>query len=324
MFGYIAKHWRGEFPLPQSYWVNGALVLLPFNLYLRFVGEAFQAEPPQSPATYVFAYLLPYLAFLPVVVWSGVGIWRSAGHRIDDGRVGWAFVARGIVVLNLLTVFGSVLFTARDDYAIVTAFFDERAAKYTVSDNGTYVIFHGEITDASANELLPLLSAPRVKRLVINGSNGGFVAPTLRLAKVIHDRNLFVVALAHCFSSCTVLLAAGDTRAVEQDTELGFHLGTMAGLDDPALGWDDADRYYAGAGMSAELIARIRSHHGPHDLYRPPLRELIEDGFITDIFVHGSRSYQSAREWCAATPACGGSAVQSEDTGKAEGSHHGP
>jgi hypothetical protein len=299
-------------------------VLLPFNLYLRFTGEAFAAQPPESPTVYVFSFLLPYLAFLPVVTWSGVGIWRSAGHRIDEGRSGWAWVARGIVILNLITVVGSVLATARDNYAIVTAFFDERAAHYAISDKGGYVIFHGEITNAGANELAPLLESPRIKRLVINGSNGGFVSPTLRLAKIIQDRGLFVVALTQCASSCTVLLAAGSTRAVQPRTELAFHLGTMAGTDDPALGWDDADRYYGAAGMSAALIAKIRSHRGPHDLYRPPLRELIDAGFVTDIFVDNIRGYVSAREWCAETPACGGSVTQSSDATKTEGRHHGP
>ena len=324
MFGYIAKHWRGEFSLPQSYWVNGVLVLMPFNLYLRFLGDAFEAEPPQSPTVYVFAFLLPFLAFLPFAAWSGVGIWRSAGHRIAEGRLGWAWVARVVILLNALTLAVSIAATARANYAIVNAFFDERAAKYSIVDKGSYVIFHGEITDAGANQLEPLLVNPRVKRLVINGSNGGFVAPTLRLAKVIHDRGLFVVALAQCASSCTVLLAAGATRAVEPGTELGFHLGTMAGLDDPALGWDEADRYYAGAGMSAELIARIRSHHGPHDLYRPPLRELIDDGFVTQVFVEQLDGYEPARTWCARTPACGGSSSQSYGASKTEGRHHGP
>jgi hypothetical protein len=324
MFGYIARHWRGEFSLPQSYWVNGALVLLPFNLYLRFVGDAFEAQPPQSPAIYIFSYLLPYLAFLPVVTWSGVGIWRSAGHRIEEGRPGWAWVARGIVILNVLTVGGSILVTARDDYAILTAFFDERAAKFSVADKGAYVMFHGEITDASANQLAPLLTNPRIKRLVINGSNGGFVMPTLRLAKAIHDHDLFVVAIAECVSSCTVLLAAGATRAVDPRTELGFHLGTIAGLDDPAQGWDEADRYYAAAGMSAELIAKIHTHRGPHDVYRPPLRELIDDGFITHVYVDKDTGYEPARTWCAETPACGGSNVRSEGTSRTEGKRHGP
>ncbi len=325
MFGYIAKHWRGEFSLPQSYWVNGALVLAPFNLYLRFVGEAFTASPPESPAVYVFSYLLPYLAFLPVVAWSGVGIWRSAGRRIEEGRPGWAWVARGIVILNLLTVGGGVVTSARNDYAIVAAFFDERAAKFSVADRGAYVIFHGEITDAAANQLLPLLSATRVKRLVINGSNGGFVTPTLRLAKVIHDRGLFVVALAQCSSSCTVLLAAGTTRGVDPKTQLGFHRFTMAGLDDEAPGWDEAERYYRDAGMSAALIAKINSHSGPHDIYRPLLRELIDDGFITEVFAEvPEKSFMPAREWCAATPACGGSRTQSQNASRSRGTHDDP
>jgi hypothetical protein len=72
------------------------------------------------------------------------------------------------------------------------------------------------------------------------------------------------------------------------------------------------------------LIAKIHTHRGPHDVYRPPLRELIDDGFITHVYVDKDTGYEPARTWCAETPACGGSNVRSEGTSRTEGKRHGP
>ncbi|HEX4303773.1 MAG TPA: ATP-dependent Clp protease proteolytic subunit [Rhizomicrobium sp.] len=298
---YIGRHWRGEFPLPQSYWLNGVVILMPFNIYFRALEVAFQQDPPQSPSIFVEAFLLPFLVMIPVVIWSGVGIWRSAGHRIADGRKGWAWVARIVVLINLLTLIGALVTTSRSSYSVYEAWRVESRSTYSVKAKDNYVIFHGTITDAAATELIAKLNNDKVKRLVLNASNGGFMRPTMRIAKVIKERKLFVVAMAQCESACTVLLAAGHTRAMLPDTMMGFHRGTLVGLSDTAVPEDEqGDRYYADAGMSADLIARIRSHAGPDDLYDPPLTDLIDDGFITEIFDQASHLYLPAHEWCVA------------------------
>ncbi len=205
MQSYIGRHWRGELSLPQSYWVNGILIGLPFNLYFRAIDAMFEANPPQSPSTYISWFLLPLIATFPVLIWQGVGIWRSAGKRIEAGQSGWAWVARIVILLNALFIVVSLVASAKTNYSLILASSEERAAHYEVEDHGDYVTFSGDITDASANELAPLLQKKKMEILIINGSVGGFVQPALRLAAIIHLRNIWVVAMGECDSSCTGL-----------------------------------------------------------------------------------------------------------------------
>jgi hypothetical protein len=303
MFGYIARHWRGELSLPQSYWVNGVLVGLPFNLYAKIVAASFREDPPHSPSTYVYALLLPTLAMLPVAVWQGVGVWRSAGLRIDDGQYGWAWVARLVVLGNLaLLIYAAIAYGALN-YSLVRATIDESTARFTVKDHGSYVVFHGEITEAAAEQLEPLLSAPQTRRLVINASNGGFIQPTLRLAKIIADRKLMVMALSQCASSCTGLLAAGRVRAIALTTSVDFHRGTLPGIDREATQWGRVEDYYRSAGMTKALFDKMRAHAGSYDVYRATLREMIEGGFINQVYDLDAKKYYLAPQWCAAKPA---------------------
>jgi hypothetical protein len=322
MIDYIKRHWRGELSLPRSYWVNGVLIGLPFNLYFRAIGAMFEANPPQSPSVYLSWFLLPLMATFPLLIWQGVGVWRSAGKRIEAGNGGWAWAARIVVLLNALIIGLWFAGSAKMNYSMIVASSEERAAHYTVEDHGDFVMFGGDITDASANELAPLLQKPKMEILIVNGSVGGFIQPALRLAKIIHERNIWVVALGECDSSCTGLLAAGKPRSIEPDTITGFHYGTKVGLNEAAEGWSDVETYYLSAGMSQELLAKTRQHRGPYDFYQPPLRELIETGFITSVYDAAGKRYVPAREWCAAnTKQCDNTGRQNADAEKSGDKH---
>ena len=302
MFGYIGKHWRGELSLPQSYWVNGVLVLLPFNIYFRIVDAVVTTDPPHDPLAYIYLFTLPALVALPIEVWAGIGIWRSAGARIEGGRKGWAWVARIVVLINLLALIGLMINVARYTYSSFQSESFERTGGYLIQRHDTYVVFHGGITEASGDELANDLGGPKVKRLVINGSIGGFIRPALRVANVVKDRKLFVVALAQCESACTIMLAAGEVRAVTPTTATGFHRGTLMGLNDTAPDDEKGARFFEQAGLTKAFIAKIRTHAGPDDLYDPTLRELIDQGFITDIFEEETSVYRPAKEWCQTQP----------------------
>ena len=300
MSSYIARHWRGELSLPQSYWVNGVLLGMPVNIYFAIAKAAIKESPSASAAVYYL--LIPFAVFFFLAVWQGVGIWRSAGRRIAEGRSGWAWIARLVVLGNLAFVAYSLAVGAPMNYAVVRAFLEERAAHFSIQQNGTYVVFHGTITQQAANELAPALQAEKVRRLVINGSNGGFLRPTLQLTHIIETRRLWVTALAECDSACTGLVAAGEPRAISPDTIVGLHRGTIAGVG-VAPDWSDIEAIYRRAGMSTALFAKMRAHSGPADIYEPTIRELIEGGFVNAIYVDAAKAYQSAPEWCRANPA---------------------
>src|SRR5581483_9167462 len=272
----------------------------------QIVGTEFERDVVQSPTTFIEAVLLPFLAFAVLFVWQAVGIWRSAGRRIAQGKSGWSWVARIIVLINGLLMASNLAVFLSLSGVLVRAAREERTAVFTVAPHGGYVVFHGEITDKSARELEAALGSPQVNRLLLNGSNGGFVQPSLRLAKLIRDRNLMVVALGDCNSMCTMLLAAGGERAIAPDTVMGFHRATVIGSDETADGWEQAEAYYRGAGLSEDFMARMNRHGGAADVWEPTLREMIDAGLVTRIFDSSRDLYIPAREWCAGSPAaCG-------------------
>jgi hypothetical protein len=240
---------------------------------------------------------------IPLMLWQGVGIWRSAGRRISEGEYGWSWIARIVLLINLIVFVYSAITNGALNYSLVRAAIDERAAVFDLQDRGSYVVFHGVITEAAAEKLEPLLSAPRIQRLVINASNGGFIEPTLRLAKIISDRKLFVVALVQCSSSCTALLAAGKDRAITPATAIGLHRGTMPGINRDAKNWAMVESYYHSAGMTHALFAKMRAHAGPYDLYQATIRELIAGGFVTQIYDIEDKKYHLAPDWCEAEKA---------------------
>lgn len=298
MFRYIARHWRGEFSLAQSYWVNGVLIGLPFSVYFRLADSVWQDDFVQSPTTFIEAVFLPFTAYCILFVWQGVGIWRSAGRRIEEGKAGWSWVARIVVVVNACVMLANIVTYLSITHMIFQAAQEERAAVFTVTDHGSYVVFRGEITDKSARALEALLAKPAVKRLVLDGSNGGFVQPSLRLAQIIKDRDLMVVAIGHCESMCTMLLAAGGERAMAPATIMGFHRPTIIGSTETAEGWDAVEHDFEEAGVDSDFIAKMAAHAGPTDIWEPTIREMIDAGLITRIFNDDSNTYIPARDWC--------------------------
>jgi hypothetical protein len=294
----MARHWRGELSLPTSYWVNGVLLLLPFNIYFQIAQAIARSDPPHNPLAYLYLFTIPALIALPLQIWAGVGIWRSAGVRFASGKKGWSVVARIVVVVNVFALIAVGIIATRYTYSAFVAADFEREAAYSIERHEKYVVFHGPITEAGADQLISALETSGVDRLVINGSIGGFTRAGLRIAEVIKAKHLFVVAVTQCESACTAMLAAGAVRAITPATLTGFHRASVVGLDETAP--DDAkmDELYREAGLTEQFIAKIRTHRGARDLYDPPLRELITQGFITHIYVPDIKSYEPATLWC--------------------------
>lgn len=308
MTDYLLKHWRGQFPLGRSCGTNGALVMLAFAVWFELAGGYLVTHPPIRFPMFLPVLVLPFLAFLPVAAWSGVGIWRSAGRRIDFARPFWGWMARASVVAGVVILSLATIMIARAGSAILSARATAPVPAYEVSLRGNTAVFHGEITQAAADELELLLKDKSVKRLALAGSSGGDPGQALRLARLIGARKLFVVALAQCDAACTILLAAGNVRAVVPDTIMGFGA-------EPDL----AMRLYRQAGLGEAFLDGLR-RQPPDALFEPSLYDLIARGFLTDIFVAAEHHYISAAKWCAKNlTACGRSGRQNMDAERNSG-----
>jgi hypothetical protein len=186
-----------------------------------------------------------------------------------------------VVLLAATVLFGSQLRSILERPRTV-------APSYEVTLRGNTAVFHGRLSQAAAGELELLLGDKSVKRLAIADSSGGEAQAALPLAKLIHTRKLFVVALANCDPACVLLLAAGSVRAILPETRLQFGSGIDA-------------KIYRQAGLVGMPFAALHAKRAA-DPFAPSLRTLIANGFVTSIFVLANRHYVRAAEWCVKNP----------------------
>jgi hypothetical protein len=296
--GYIARHWRGQLPLTQSFGL-GALVMVPFALWFALSANAIASHVGSNPSRLILTVALPFTLFVLADIWGAVGIWRCASKYNKFARPIAAWAARtaqaavvtNFVVLVAATVmFGSQL-RAIGESARATA------PAYEVTLRGNTAVFHGRLSQAAAGELELLLGDKSVKRLAIADSSGGETRAALPLAKLIRTRKLFVVALATCDAACIFMLAAGDVRAVLPQTRLQFGNGIDTNV-------------YRQAGLIGMPFDALHAKR-PGGQFTPSLRMLIADGFVTSMFVVANRRYMRATEWCVKNPvACNRTAGQ--------------
>jgi hypothetical protein len=110
---FVARNWRGEYPLPVSYWVFGLIGNLSVPLITFGLAATFETKAGFQPI-YVFAFILSvWVISIGLSVWLWVGIWRSANRYIERKslkleRARWAGVAK------LMTVFA--FFSARSSH----------------------------------------------------------------------------------------------------------------------------------------------------------------------------------------------------------------
>ncbi len=99
---FFARHWRGDFSLPKSYWINGVLLFgLGCNVVIMAAVFATAQAFKGAPAVIV---LLGEIALnIAAYTWAIVGIWRSAVKY--QGPRFWSILARiGISIGVLLTI----------------------------------------------------------------------------------------------------------------------------------------------------------------------------------------------------------------------------
>ena len=103
--GYIRRHWRGENSLAYAFWINFLIAVLLAHTIL----ERFSFLGP-GLLYHNLAILLAITLFPFLLVWSSVGVWRSARASIMAARAAepphstwWGYAARiAAIVISIL------------------------------------------------------------------------------------------------------------------------------------------------------------------------------------------------------------------------------
>ena len=114
---YVARHWRGDFSLAWSFWVNGVLIGIAYQIamVLLAVGGLFFLYGSLSIRSLLVIVLVAIVMGPILTVWQNVGAWRSASlHEARGGRRVWAVVVKILIVIWTLVFIASLIAAIMD------------------------------------------------------------------------------------------------------------------------------------------------------------------------------------------------------------------
>jgi hypothetical protein len=284
---YLARHWRGEFTLPVAYWINGTGIQLLFLGLITAVRAAGLTEHLGATGTGLWLLSL-LMTTVAIGVWTGVGIWRSAGHHMEHGgRTLWANLAKCAVVLGMLRLaaFGaqeapmlqqSVGLLMRGDTM--------PAARLHVVNHGTEVELAGGMSFGAADSLRTILDATPTIRTVQLNNVGGWVTEGYRIGQLIRQRGLATYTARQCNSACLLAFMGGTERYLNSKGRLGFHEASVAGVGgEVAKGGTNRFReVFKENGVPDSFVERALATP-PSTVWYPTARELLDAHVITAV-----------------------------------------
>jgi len=283
---FVARHWRGEYPLGVSYWIigfAGSIAALAFVAVVSAVSGG-------DPIGILLFYILLWSSLVGLSIWQSVGIWRSAQRRIDQRaalgkRALWAGLAKVMVCLGVLQTVGVLAKTAIPQIAeaIRIAFMDDPDIppySIKVTSAGSEAKISGGIKFGLSDEFEKVLNASRGVRVVRLDSIGGRIGEGQKLNSLIKSRGLDTYVDVKCLSACTLAFVAGRQRVLKQGARLGFHRAAFAGEDqiDGSL----ERSIYSAAGISVAFVDRALATKNA-DMWRPSEADLMSAGVVTTI-----------------------------------------
>ncbi len=283
--GYLVRHWRGDLPLGQSYWLDGLVVSIAAGLLGRLIGSV---DPQPHPQLVSWAVVVFLLGVAPVVwVWQMVGIWRSARRHVSrGGRAFWGVAARVMVVLGLvafvLQTAVSTLPASREFLSIATG--RDPIGGYTlrVLRDGRELEIAGPIGFGLTGDVRRELDGhPAIATVHLN-SIGGRVAEARALAALIESRHLDTYTATLCASACILPYAAGRERLLGESATLGFHQYAFPGASNADFGAEYAkdEAFLRARGVREDFIRRAFQTSN-QDLWTPSADELLAAHFVT-------------------------------------------
>ena len=261
--GCIKNHWRGNLSLPISFWVNGSFTTVIVALLTLYVSDELDYSD-LSEASWLLATLTLYCVSMVIVVWSIVGIWRSAtSYQQKGGALKWSLTAR------LLALLGALGFSSEFSQAtlpvfqtlIVRAGIETLGPPATLKVTGRTLHIDGTITHKVTERFEALIAQhPDIDQVSIS-SFGGRTNAGVAIASIISKRKLNTVAVGECSSACTFIFLSGKVRKFDINASLGFHSPKILGLSDleSRLESPAVTEAYQAAGLSEAFISKALS-----------------------------------------------------------------
>lgn len=283
MKAWIFKHWRGEYSLAYSFWVNVVAINLAFTLPLRWASADYGVTDPLT-ATRVHMMLIG--VHVMIFPWQFVGLWRSARyHRAHGDTALWGWLACAFFGLGIIVNLANGISNSRligEMLKIAMGLDPEHAYTLRVLDGGKVLALYGGIAFGVADDVAAVLRASPTIHVIHLNSGGGRVVAARQLYTVIREAGLDTYTRWGCASACTLAFLAGKERSMHIDTHLAFHHYATVGEDPEGIAnQHDMDRrILLDAGVPTAFIERAFAT--PHDdLWLPDQKALYAANVIT-------------------------------------------
>jgi len=282
---YFVRHWRGQLPLPVSYWANWLLVSA-----LLAVGVLSAKDPAllERLGTNAGSWELAVAASaLAVMAWQSVGLWRSADrYVVGGGRREWATLAKVCVGIGLLPVVGSALEQLPAVQQTLDARFRADRPRITqlyVAKAGTEIEVAGGLSPGVSTALSSTLDRTPTIRVVRLANAGGSISEAHKLAGLIAARDLVTFAPHECDGACLLAFLGGKLRYMGLGGRLGFYGASVAGTGGAGEKRNQLFREVMLArGVPTAFIAQALAAPDSHPWY-PTTSELLQANVITGI-----------------------------------------
>ncbi|MGO8854368.1 MAG: GYF domain-containing protein [Steroidobacteraceae bacterium] len=274
---YLVRQWRGDFSLPVSYWVNGALVTLAIIPALTAINNSKLSDRLGIYGTGLWIlFVLGFVAAL--TVWQAIGTWRSAEkHVARGGSAGWAVTARVMIVLGTIQAAGAFVTQIpliRRAAAMLVHAGETPHYQIRLLRNPTEIELSGGLSNGTAAAVKTVLEAtPNVKLIHLNNSGGG-ITEGLKLAELIESYGLVTFTSRSCVNACMIAFIAGKDRYLGETGRLGFHSAGAEGANNR--------QFYLRHGVTPAFVDRLTSPAASGTWY-PTRDELISAHVITAI-----------------------------------------
>ena len=94
---YFKSHWRGEFSLSKSFWINTVLIGILFQIPISFI--IFYLLQTGQNDLFLRVMMVYEALYLALIFWQGVGVFRSISIRLGEKDTIFSFMAKVIVVV---------------------------------------------------------------------------------------------------------------------------------------------------------------------------------------------------------------------------------
>jgi hypothetical protein len=289
---YFGRHWRGEYSLAVSYWINWSLLAIvlgkPAEMFIDHVRTHAGISDDPRP---LFATMIAIcIAALAISVWQWVGVARSAlRSKRETGKSLWPHVALVTVAISALACAALICQALPAVPRIVALFFDHPGEQYRVgiSADGKELNISGRFDFGIAAQVRKALEQHPGVYVIVLDSDSGRASAGVALGSWLAEGRYTTVVRGRCVGPCSVAFAGGSTRLLAYGGTLAFYppVPGQAGVGPNEIAATTA-RFLAARGIREDFVKKALGVEG-RESWVPPPRELFDGGVISGAIVDG-------------------------------------